>query len=271
VSLFRRRQRTGDTGPGTAEDTADLARAGTDDDEVADGQPHDEAAGDEPADAAGEGHARGGPARPHGPWDISEVDDPAERGLVDLGGLWVPVVEGLELRVEADEENGSVIAVTLVLEDSGLQLQPFAAPRSEGIWAQIRPEIAAGVTQQGGTADEVEGPLGPEVRAKVPVRHPDGSTGVEPARFLGVDGPRWFVRGVLTGRAAVEPAAGEALLELFRQLVVVRGTTAMAPRDAIPLRLPVELAPTVADDAEDAGRRPRLEPFERGPEITEIR
>ncbi|MFD9634029.1 DUF3710 domain-containing protein, partial [Streptomyces violascens] len=37
--------------------------------------------------------------RPDGPWDLAEVTEPGE-GRVDLGGLFVPGVEGMELRVE---------------------------------------------------------------------------------------------------------------------------------------------------------------------------
>jgi hypothetical protein len=42
------------------------------------------------------------------------------------------------------------------------------------------------------------------------------------ARFVGVDGPRWFLRGVIGGAATtdVEAAARE---DLFRSIVVVRG------------------------------------------------
>jgi hypothetical protein len=49
--------------------------------------------------------------------------------------------------------------------------------------------------------------------------------------------------------------------------VVVRGAEAMAPRELLALRLP-EAAVQEAPAPE--GRDP-LEPFERGPEITEIR
>ena len=185
------------------------------------------------------------------------------------------------MRVEADQATAQVLAVTLVLGDSALQLQPFAAPKTEDIWDEVRGEIRAGITKQGGTADEVQGPLGMELRTKVPVRAADGSSGVQPARFVGVSGPRWFLRGVLTGRAAVEDGAEADLVELFREVVVVRGADPMAPRDPIPLRLPEpakEADPAAAEAAaaEDAddGSTPRsrkdLKPFERGPEITEI-
>ena len=215
------------------------------------------------------GPDRGG--RGEGPFDLTEVDDPADGGRVDLGGLWLPGRPGLEVRIEADQETSEVVAVTLVLGEGALQVQPFAAPRSEGIWDDVRAEIRAGITKQGGTADEVDGPLGTELRTRVPVRAADGTQTVQPARFLGVDGPRWFLRGVLTGKPAVLPGpeTDAELFAVFREIVVVRGDEAMAPRDPIPLRLPV--APTVSPaEAGMAEEESELKPFERGPEITEI-
>ncbi|NYI03145.1 DUF3710 domain-containing protein [Allostreptomyces psammosilenae] len=225
--------------------------------------------------------------RPDGPWDISEVDEPGE-GRVDLGGLLVPGVEGMELRVEVAGD--SIVAATIVLGQSAIQLQAFAAPRSEGLWSEIREEIAAGISKQGGTADPVDGPLGLELRARVPVRLPDGSSGVQLVRFVGCDGPRWFLRGVISGQAAVQPESSEVLEGVFRGTVVVRGDAPMAPRDPIVLRLP-EDAQMVADggtrrrptgapgqdaQAQGQGNASRfsggsLDPFRRGPEITEVR
>ena len=212
------------------------------------------------------------PGRELGPWDISEVDDPAAGGRVNLGGMWLPGRQGLEVRIEADQVTSEVVAVTLVLPEGALQVQPFAAPRTESIWAEIRGEIRAGITKQGGTSDEVDGPLGIELRTRVPVRSQDGSTGVQPARFVGIDGPRWFLRGVITGRAAVEDGVDDALVEIFRDIVVVRGESAMAPRDPIPLLLPATPVPAEDDESDEDGPQSDgdLKPFERGPEITEI-
>lgn len=58
--------------------------------------------------------------RPDGPWDISEVTKPDE-GRVDLGGIFVPGVEGMELRVEVAGD--AIVAATVVLRDSAVQLQ----------------------------------------------------------------------------------------------------------------------------------------------------
>lgn len=212
--------------------------------------------------------------RSSGPFDATEVDD--DDGRLDLGSLRITGREGMELRLEIDQEQQNVIAATAVVGESALQLQAFAAPRSGGLWAQIRSEIADSIASQGGTADLEHTELGTELRTRMPSAGPDGRTVFAPARFLGIDGPRWFLRGVISGRGAIDDAAAEALLEIFRATVVVRGSDPMAPRELLPLRLPQEDATPMpsAPEGDDAGEPTStddLNPFERGPEITEVR
>lgn len=211
--------------------------------------------------------------RPDGPWDISEVSRPDE-GRVDLGGIFVPGVDGMELRVEVAGD--AIVAATVVVRDSAVQLQAFAAPKKEGIWGEVREEIASGITQQGGIIDEVEGPLGWELRAQVPVQLPDGTGGVQLVRFVGVDGPRWFLRGVISGQGAVQPEVAGLLEQIFRDTVVVRGEGPMAPRDPIVLKLPDDaqmVAEGVQQAEEQEGSRfaGGMGQLQRGPEITEVR
>ena len=215
------------------------------------------------------------PSRRGGPFDRSEV--PGLEGRLDLGALWLTGAPGMELRLEVEEESQNVVGVTAVLGESAVQLQAFAAPRSEGIWDDIRAEIAASITAQGGTADKTSGPLGNELRAQMPSQDPSGRTVFSPVRFIGVDGPRWFLRGVLSGPAAQDDDAASTLLEVVRATVVVRGDEAMAPRELLALQLPEQPGPetevAVQDDAATQGA-PAIDdfkPFERGPEITEIR
>lgn len=235
-------------------------------------------AGDDAETAAASVPAARAP-REGGPWDAADApDDKIER--VDLGGVLIPIVDGMELRAEIAEER--VVAATLIIERSAIQIQPFAAPRTMGIWDEVRQEIASGITQGGGEVQEDEGRFGTELVATVPVGLPDGTSGFQVARFLGIDGPRWFLRAVITGEGAVEVNAREPLENLLAEVVVVRGADAMAPRDPIPLRLPDEVTEGMAEaeeseeeiDEAEAERRARLgdfNPFERGPEITEIR
>jgi hypothetical protein len=221
-------------------------------------------------------------SRGRGPFDRSEVD--GLEGRLDLGALWLTGIPGMELRLEVEEQSQSLVGVTAVLGESAVQLQAFAAPRSEGIWDDIRTEIAASITSQGGTADKTSGPLGAELQARMPGQDPDGRTVFSPARFIGVDGPRWFLRAVLSGQAAIDEDAASVLLDVVRATVVVRGDAAMAPRELLELKLPDQPdpdgteGPAGSDDPDVADHEATkvspslddLKPFERGPEITEI-
>lgn len=185
-------------------------------------------------------------AAPVGPWDVSDVEDP-DSGRIDLGGLFVPGVDGMELRVEVAGED--IVAATVVLGgSSAIQLQAFAAPESEGIWDEVRSEIATAVRAPGGIVDEIEGRLGWELRAQVPVQLPDGREGVQVVRFVGADGPCWLLRGVISGQAAVQPAAAAPLEAVFRDTVVVRGQTAMAARTPLTLTMPPYAIQAMSED-----------------------
>lgn len=197
-----------------------------------------------------------------GPFDISEVT--SREGYVDLGALLIAPSEGLQLRLEIEEKTQRVIAVTLDLNGSSLQLQAFAAPKSEGLWEDIREQIGQSVGSQGGQVEEIQGGFGTELVAKLPAAAADGSQGYRVARFIGVDGPRWFLRGVLGGAAAMEREAAEELESLFRRVVVIRGDSPMPPRDLLPLRLPKDTA------AQPQPGQPELKQPERGPETTHI-
>ena len=87
---------------------------------------------------------------------------------LDLGSLWVPGITGMELRLELDQQTGEVVAVSCHLGGSALQLQAFAAPRTLGIWDNIRDEIAAGIEGQGGAAETRDGRFGTELAVQMP-------------------------------------------------------------------------------------------------------
>lgn len=203
-----------------------------------------------------------------GPWDVDDLPDDDEVQRLDLGALRVPVPDGCEVRVDVQDDQ--VVAATVVDGRSALQIHGFAAPRREGIWDDVRTEIAESLRSSGGSADEVDGPFGRELRARIPSAEPGHGQALQPARFLGVDGSRWFLRGLMTGAAATDPQQARMLEDVFRDVVVVRGGEAMAPRDLLPLRLPREaLQQLQPEETEPA--KPTLDMLERGPEITETR
>jgi len=197
---------------------------------------------DAPLDDAPVDHPKSAPAdrETAGPLDVAEAN--AVRPYVDLGGVKILPRPELALRLEIEEGSKRVVAVALDYAESTLQVQPFAAPRNSGLWHEIRAQIVEQIARQGGATREVEGPFGPELRAEIPA--PAGNApGVRIARFIGVDGPRWFLRGVISGKAAVDASAAAQVEDLFRSIVVVRGTTPMPPRDLIPLTVPANVQP----------------------------
>jgi hypothetical protein len=194
-----------------------------------------------------------------GPWD--DADAP-EDGIarIDLGALRLPALPGMDLRVELNAQQ-KVIAATLRSGESFLQVSVFAAPRAGGIWDSVREDLAKSASGQGGSLKEVDGPFGPELAGTI-VATPPATPGQpapqpvrRPARFFGVDGPRWFLRGMLSGPAAADPAAAEPLEEAFRAVVVVRGSDPMPVREQLPLTLPPQAAAQLARQ-QQAGAQP---------------
>ena len=182
-----------------------------------------------------------------GPFD--EADAPAD-GLarIDLGSIRLPALPGMDLRIELNPQQ-KVIAATLRAGTSTLQVSAFAAPRAAGIWDDVRTELAASASGQGASLREADGPFGPELVGTIlaPAPQQPGATAApervrRATRFLGVDGPRWFLRGMLSGPAAEDPAAAEPLEAAFRGIVVVRGAEPMPVREQLPLRLPPQAA-----------------------------
>lgn len=190
----------------------------------------DGAAEQEEAKSAPDDRATAGP--------LDEAEANAVRPYVDLGGVKILPREGLQLRLEVEESSQRVVAVGLDYAGSTLQVQPFAAPRSTGLWHEIRHQISDQIAKQGGTTKLAVGTFGPELLAEIPAAASGQPGSKRLARFIGVDGPRWFLRGVISGDAVVKPEAAALVEDLFRSIVVVRGNIPMPPRDLIPLTIP---------------------------------
>jgi hypothetical protein len=203
-----------------------------------------------------------------GPWDGAGSFPQRER--LDFGSLLVPVREGLDVQVNMAEDTG--VWITVVRGDNALQLQAFAAPKTSGLWDEVRQEIAEEVAKSGGDSQEAPGPFGTELRARVRPSGEGRRQQLEPVRFMGVDGPRWFLRGVISGPAARRPELATLLEELFGDVVVVRGDHPAPPRDLLEIRLPEEARRALQEQLGQEGEGPAYaNPFERGPEITETR
>ncbi len=218
-----------------------------------------------------------------GPYDAEEfADDGVAR--IDLGAVRIPVIEEMEVQLGSEGPGEEITSVLVVKDGAGIHLSVIAAPKSGGFWPEIMEDVERQIAADQGQVERVDGPLGTELRGVVPAVDEQGNAGVQPIRIFGLEGARWCLHGSLLGEAATNPDAG-AVFESFARLCVVdRGTGAMAPGSVLPLRLPPEMS-AAAEAAGDAapgaaveGEQPDsegptdlLNPFERGPEITEIR
>lgn len=214
--------------------------------------------------------------RTEGPFDVAEVEDltgSPEAPRIDLGAMVITGFPGAELRLQMSEETQQIVSAMLVQGDSALEVGAYAAPRSGGLWSELRDEIMASAIEVGGSAALAEGPFGVELRRFIPVTTPEGEQGYQPSRMWVAEGPRWLLRGIVYGQAGLpeielsedletrqraeeEEARREAqrdeLLAAFRQIVVRRGDEAMAPGDLLPLTMPQNLVGEDADKEDDA-------------------
>jgi len=176
-----------------------------------------------------------GPA--DGPWDADGVvDDGIDR--IDLGSLRVAPTEGTELRLQVDEQTGEVQSAMLAGDEGAIELRAFAAPRGGDLWSEVRPQIAADISQHGGTATERDGRWGVELVCQMQVLMPDGTQGMQPSRIVGINGARWLLRATFLGLPAVEPDRAQLWEDALSAVVVQRGTHAMPVGDPLPLVLP---------------------------------
>jgi hypothetical protein len=263
--VFRRRRRS-------AHDAAsgEAAEDGLPEDELLEDElPEDELPEDEPWDEDDPADEDQAEVPGEGPWDVNDPHPARDR--VDLGSLRIPADPGTDVQVNLADDR--IVAATVVRGDSALQLHAFAAPKRSGLWEEVRQELIDELRTAGGSGHEADGPFGLEVVAQVPVGDPARPGATQPARFLGVDGPRWFLRGVISGPAALQREIAHPLEDVFSDIVVVRGDHPAPPRDMLELRLPAEAQQALAGEGADAqgGGQPPLGLFQRGPEITETR
>lgn len=200
--------------------------------------------------------------RSAGPFDVSELE--SLDGHADFGGLLVPRIDGLQLRLEQAPGTGQLVAMTFVVGAAMVQVRALAAPRSGGLWAQNRPDLERQIQAAGGRAEEVQGPFGVELHAHVPMQH-EGATLIHRMRYVGVDGPRWFLMGSFAG-AGAEPSNWDQANDVFRNLAVVRGSQAMPVGSVLPLT-----PPQGAEQPAQPVQPVTQEPLQPGARITEVR
>ena len=210
------------------------------------------------AEPASEYQGRG---EERGPWDVNDEDVPDYDDYLDLGAYYLPFLQGIQLRIKANRAIQQVLGSTITFGSSSLEIEAFAAPKTLGLWDDVRGDLL----EANKAASEVDGVFGTEL--KLPVNVKGGKT--VNTRIVGVDGPRWMLRGIFSGKAAIDPDSPEteALNKFFAGIVVERGEEPLAPRDLIPMHPPVAPAERkAAKAAAEAGEENGKEHFKDIPD-----
>ncbi|WP_294448321.1 DUF3710 domain-containing protein [uncultured Bifidobacterium sp.] len=197
----------------------------------------------------------------HGPWDVEDENVPDYDEYLDMGSYYLPFLKGIELRVKANRATQQVLGTTITYGSSSVEIEAFAAPKTLGLWDDVRADLI----EANKDAKEVEGVFGTELALPVTVK---GGRKVL-TRIVGVDGPRWMLRGIFSGKAATDPEGEEAkaLNQFFTDIVVERGDDPLAPRDLIPMHPPVAPAERKAAKAaaEEAEQKTEIPGKPKGP------
>ena len=165
-----------------------------------------------------------------GPWDSTDPEAPDTDEYLDIGALMLPFLKGSELRLKANSQTGDVLGATITYKSSSLELEPFAAPKSLGLWDEVRADLL----KANPSCKEVDGVFGKELTLPVKVKGKNLLT-----RVVGIDGPSWMLRGIFSGPAAKGGKEKDVLDGYLADLVVVRGDEPLAPRDLVPMHAPI--------------------------------
>ena len=210
------------------------------------------------AEPASEYQGRG---EERGPWDVNDEDVPDYDDYLDLGAYYLPFLRGIQLRIKANRATQQVLGTTITYGSSSVEIEAFAAPKTMGLWDDVRADLV----EANKDAKETDGVFGTELALPVTVK---GGRKVL-TRIVGVDGPRWMLRGIFSGKAATDPEGEEAkaLNQFFADIVVERGDDPLAPRDLIPMHPPVAPAERKAAKAaaEEAEQKTEIPGKPKGP------
>jgi hypothetical protein len=170
---------------------------------------------------------------PDGPFDVDEFDDAAvvTVGRHDLGSVLIPENDGAELAIEVNQQ-GVPTMVWMVTPNGRYNITAYAAPKTGNLWREVVTEIAESLRNDSAQVSVEDGPWGREVVGVM-------TKGPEPVvmRFVGVDGPRWMVRGAAIGTPESADAIAADVRNALADTVVRRGDTPQPVRAMLNLQL----------------------------------
>lgn len=181
-----------------------------------------------------------------GPLDFSQLSDDQLSSYVDFGALLVPRLARLGVHPDGQIGDNAFGALTLRLGVAGAEVMVVAAPKSKGLWQELREEIETEARKQGAKVTTSQGSFGPEIHVQMSAQTAAGQSGNLQMRYVGIDGPNWFMRVIFTGDIDPHHADVAELEAALRHFVVVRGSQPLTPRSIVPIVLPDDLVKQLA-------------------------
>lgn len=78
-----------------------------------------------------------------GPWDVDDANAPDYDEYLSLGAYYLPFVQGIQLRIKANNATHEIVGATMTIGNSSLEVEAFAAPKTMGLWDDVREDLLA--------------------------------------------------------------------------------------------------------------------------------
>ena len=135
----------------------------------------------------------------YGPWDVDDENVPDYDEYLDMGSYYLPYLAGLQLRIKANRSHPArCSARPSATARPAWRSRRSRRPKTMGLWDDVRADLLEANEKPPPKHDGVFGTELP------PAGRGQGRRKAADTRIVGVDGPRWMLRGIFSGKAATD-------------------------------------------------------------------
>ncbi len=174
-----------------------------------------------------------------GPYDIN--DDYKHIKRLNMGAIRIPAIPGMQVIPQPSDKEDLYLSVSLVQNDTAINIMALTDSKTPHTWDELQATLIEDINKKRGTIDRKKSKFGKELITNIAVSTPDGRTEIETIKYLGINGNRWVLRIIITGKALFDDKVAEEINDIIEKIVVDRGTQPLPPGEILLLTLPDEL------------------------------